>query len=168
MEIIDYVVLNNFPNFIFINFLNLIFNILLIHKIVVPCVDEKNFVKYIVIGILITELLLFFLISKFINKKTKYLKIYYLKNNFEEITKSKKEIINDIINKKVIFNDIRNQKLVYDDGYIKEVYYNYTFPITKEEFDVIKKCQKEFNKSTLKMRKEKYLKTKTGNFNFID
>jgi hypothetical protein len=168
MEIIDYVVLNNFPNFIFINFLNLIFNILLIHKIVVPCVDEKNFVKYIVIGILITELLLFFLISKFINKKTKYLKIYYLKNNFEEITKSKKEIINDIINKKVIFNDIRNQKLVYDDGYIKEVYYNYTFPITKEEFDVIKKCQKEFNKSTLKMRKEKYLKTKTGNVNFID
>ena len=168
MEIIDYVVLNNFPNFIFINFLNLIFNILLIHKIVVPCVDEKNFVKYIVIGILITELLLFFLISKFINKKTKYLKIYYLKNNFEEITKSKKEIINDIINKKVIFNDIRNQKLVYDDGYIKEVYYNYTFPITKEEFDVIKKCQKEFNKSTLKMRKEKYLKIKTGNVNFID
>lgn len=168
MEIIDYVVLNNFPNFIFINFLNLIFNILLIHKIVVHCVDEKNFVKYIVIGILITELLLFFLISKFINKKTKYLKIYYLKNNFEEITKSKKEIINDIINKKVIFNDIRNQKLVYDDGYIKEVYYNYTFPITKEEFDVIKKCQKEFNKSTLKMRKEKYLKTKTGNVNFID
>lgn len=168
MEIIDYVVLNNFPNFIFINFLNLIFNILLIHKIVVPCVDEKNFVKYIVIGILITELLFFFLISKFINKKTKYLKIYYLKNNFEEITKSKKEIINDIINKKVIFNDIRNQKLVYDDGYIKEVYYNYTFPITKEEFDVIKKCQKEFNKSTLKMRKEKYLKTKTGNVNFID
>ena len=168
MEIIDYVVLNNFPNFIFINFLNLIFNILLIHKIVVPCVDEKNFVKYIVIGILITELLLFFLISKFINKKTKYLKIYYLKNNFEEITKSKKEIINDIINKKVIFNDIRNKKLVYDDGYIKEVYYNYTFPITKEEFDVIKKCQKEFNKSTLKMRKEKYLKTKTGNVNFID
>lgn len=71
MEIIDYVVLNNFPNFIFINFLNLIFNILLIHKIVVPCVDEKNFVKYIVIGILITELLLFFLISKFINKKNK-------------------------------------------------------------------------------------------------
>lgn len=168
MEIIDYVVLNNFPNFIFINFLNLIFNILLIHKIVVPCVDEKNFVKYIVIGILITELLLFFLISKFINKKTKYLKIYYLKNNFEEITKSKKEIINDIINKKVIFNDIRNQKLVYDDGYIKEVYYNYTFPITKEEFDVIKKCQKEFNKTTLKMRKEKYLKTKTGNVNFLD
>lgn len=168
MEIIDYVVLNNFPNFMFINFLNLIFNILLIHKIVVPCVDEKNFVKYIVIGILITELLLFFLISKFINKKTKYLKIYYLKNNFEEITKSKKEIINDIINKKVIFNDIRNQKLVYDDGYIKEVYYNYTFPITKEEFDVIKKCQKEFNKSTLKMRKEKYLKTKTGNVTFID
>lgn len=168
MEIIDYVVLNNFPNFIFINFLNLIFNILLIYKIVVPCVDEKNFVKYIVIEILITELLLFFLISKFINKKTKYLKIYYLKNNFEEITKSKKEIINDIINKKVIFNDIRNQKLVYDDGYIKEVYYNYTFPITKEEFDVIKKCQKEFNKSTLKMRKEKYLKTKTGNVNFID
>ena len=168
MEIIDYVVLNNFPNFIFINFLNLIFNILLIHKIVVPCVDEKNFVKYIVIGILITELLFFFLISKFINKKTKYLKIYYLKNNFEEITKSKKEIINDIINKKVIFNDIRNQKLVYDDGYIKKVYYNYTFPITKEEFDVIKKCQKEFNKSTLKMRKEKYLKTKTGNVNFID
>lgn len=168
MEIIDYVVLNNFPNFIFINFLNLIFNILLIHKIVVPCVDKKNFVKYIVIGILITELLFFFLISKFINKKTKYLKIYYLKNNFEEITKSKKEIINDIINKKVIFNDIRNQKLVYDDGYIKEVYYNYTFPITKEEFDVIKKCQKEFNKSTLKMRKEKYLKTKTGNVNFID
>ena len=168
MEIIDYVVLNNFPNFIFINFLNLIFNILLIHKIVVPCVDEKNFVKYIVIGILITELLLFFLISKFINKKTKYLKIYYLKNNFEEITKSKKEIINDIINKKVIFNDIRNQKLVYDDGYIKEVYYNYTFPITKEEFDVIKKCQKEFNKSTLKIRKEKYLKTKTGNVKFID
>lgn len=168
MEIIDYVVLNNFPNFIFINFLNLIFNILLIHKIVVPCVDGKNFVKYIVIGILIIELLLFFIISKFINKKTKYLKIYYLKNNFEEITKSKKEIINDIINKKVIFNDIRNQKLVYDDGYIKEVYYNYTFPITKEEFDVIKKCQKEFNKSTLKMRKEKYLKTKTGNVNFID
>lgn len=168
MEIIDYVVLNNFPNFIFINFLNLIFNILLIHKIVVPCVDEKNFVKYIVIGILITELLLFFLISKFINKKTKYLKIYYLKNNFEEITKSKKEIINDIINKKVIFNDIRNQKLVYDDGYIKEVYYNYTFPITKEEFDVIKKCQKEFNKSTFKMRKEKCLKIKTGNVNFID
>lgn len=168
MEIIDYVVLNNFPNFIFINFLNLIFNILLIYKIVVPCVDEKNFVKYIVIRILITELLLFFLISKFINKKTKYLKIYYLKNNFEEITKSKKEIINDIINKKVIFNDIRNQKLVYDDGYIKEVYYNYTFPITKEEFDVIKKCQKEFNKSTLKMRKEKYLKTKTGNVNFVD
>lgn len=168
MEIIDYVVLNNFPNFIFINFLNLIFNILLIHKIVVPCVDEKNFVKYIVIGILITELLLFFIISKFINKKTKYLKIYYLKNNFEEITKSKKEIINDIINKKVIFNDIRNQKLVYDDGYIKEVYYNYTFPITKEEFDVIKKCQKEFNKTTLKMRKEKYLKTKTGNVNFVD
>ena len=154
MEIIDYVVLNNFPNFIFINFLNLIFNILLIHKIVVPCVDEKNFVKYIVIGILITELLLFFIISKFINKKTKYLKIYYLKNNFEEITKSKKEI--------------RNQKLVYDDGYIKEVYYNYTFPITKEEFDVIKKCQKEFNKTTLKMRKEKYLKTKTGNVNFVD
>ena len=33
MEIIDYVVLNNFPNFIFINFLNLIFNILL--KIIV-------------------------------------------------------------------------------------------------------------------------------------
>jgi len=168
MEIIDYVVLNNFPNFLFINFLNLIFNILLIHKIVVSCVDGKNFVKYIVIGILITELLLFFLISKFINKKTKYLKIYYLKNNFEEITKSKKEIINDIINKKVIFNDIRNQKLVYDDGYIKEVYYNYTFPITKEEFDVIKKCQKEFNKTTLKMRKEKYLKTKTGNVNFVD
>ena len=88
MEIIDYVVLNNFPNFIFINFLNLIFNILLIHKIVVPCVDEKNFVKYIVIGILITELLLFFLISKFINKKTKYLKIYYLKNNFEILSTS--------------------------------------------------------------------------------
>ena len=168
MEIIDYVVLNNFPNFIFINFLNLIFNILLIHKIVVPCVDEKNFVKYIVIGILITELLLFFLISKFINKKTKYLKIYYLKNNFEEITKSKKEIINDIINKKVIFNDIRNQKLIYNDGYIRKFYYNYTFPITKEEFDVIKKCQKEFNKTTLKMRKEKYLKTKTGNVNFVD
>ena len=85
-----------------------------------------------------------------------------------EITKSKKEIINDIINKKVIFNDIRNQKLVYNDGYIRKFYYNYTFPITKEEFDVIKKCQKEFNKTTLKMRKEKYLKTKTGNVNFVD
>ena len=40
--------------------------------------------------------------------------------------------------------------------------------ITKEEFDVIKKCQKEFNKTTLKIRKEKYLKTKTGNVNFVD
>ena len=57
MEIIDYVVLNNFPNFLFINFLNLIFNILLIHKIVVSCVDGKIFVKYIVIGILIIEIL---------------------------------------------------------------------------------------------------------------
>ena len=77
---------NNFQNFLFINFLNLIFNILLIHKIVVSCVDGKNFVKYIVIGILIIELLLFFLISKFINSKTKYLKIYYL--NTLKTTKS--------------------------------------------------------------------------------
>lgn len=169
MEIIDYVVLNNFTNFILMNFLNIITTILLIQQIIAYYADEKNFIKYVLIGILvIISFLLFFLISKFINPNTKYLKIYYLKNNFEEITKSKKEIINDIINKKVIFNDIRNQKLVYNDGYIREVYYNYTFPITKEEFDVIKKCQKEFNKSTFKMRKEEYLKTKTGNVNFID
>lgn len=169
MEIIDYIVFNNFTKFILMIFLNIITTIFLIQQIIAYYADEKNFIKYVLIGILvIISFLLFFLISKFINTNTKYLKIYYLKNNFVEITKSKKEIINDIINKKVIFNDIRNQKLVYEDGYIREVYYNYTFPITKEEFNVIKKCQKEFNKSTLKMRKEKYLKTKTGNINFID
>lgn len=169
MEIIDYIVFNNFTKFILMIFLNIITTIFLIQQIIAYYADEKNFIKYVLIGILvIISFLLFFLISKFINPNTKYLKIYYLKNNFVEITKSKKEIINDIINKKVIFNDIRNQKLVYEDGYIREVYYNYTFPITKEEFNVIKKCQKEFNKSTLKMRKEKYLKAKTGNINFID
>ena len=169
MEIIDYVVFNNFTKFILMIFLNIITAIFLIQKIMVYYIDGKSFMNYVIIGILMIILFLsFFLTSKFINPNTKYLKIYYLKNNFEEITKSKKEIINDIINKKVIFNDIRNQKLVCNDGYIKEVYYNYTFQITKEEFDVIKKCQKEFNKSILKMRKEKDLKTKTGNVNFTD
>lgn len=91
MEIIDYVVLNNFTNFILMNFLNIITTIFLIQQIIAYYADEKNFIKYVLIGILvIISFLLFFLISKFINPNTKYLKIYYLKNNLKEITKSKK------------------------------------------------------------------------------
>ena len=71
------------------------------------------------------------------------LTIYYTNNKFESITKTKNDIIDDIVNDKVFYDINSNYGKVYE----------HSFNIIKEEYEFLVKKQNEFDEFKAKLKK---------------
>lgn len=169
MEIIDYYVYyyNESTAFCIIFslfFLSSILSLALImckitEKLQDECEDKyKINAKIVLLSCIVSIFLFTNMFTIYSLGKKPFIHIDYINNNInQETVKSKKEIIDDIINENVIFGHNHDLK-----------YYTYRFEITEEEASQLKKAQKKFDERNKEIDKENELKVKTGNVKFTD